>query len=88
VVQVENDLLGPAVTVSGLLPGRAILRVLSATAPCDAAVLPPDVANIDGLTLDGVKVSGMESRAGMKVLVACHNLKDTLRQLASLLGRN
>ena len=88
VVQVENDLLGPAVTVSGLLPGRAISRALSATAPCDAAVLPPDVANVDGLTLDGVKVSGIESRAGMKVLVACQNLNDTLRQLASLLGRN
>lgn len=84
---VTNSLLGPSVTVSGLLPGKAIIAALRATSRWDAAVLPPAIANADQVTLDDIPVSEIGRLAGRPVLVAGHTLRETLKVLATTLER-
>jgi putative radical SAM enzyme (TIGR03279 family) len=88
VVAVENTLLGPTVTVSGLLPGKAMIDALRRMPRCDAIVLPPDVVNADNVTLDDIHVSLIGSGLATPVVVAHSSLKQTLKQLDSLLGRS
>jgi putative radical SAM enzyme (TIGR03279 family) len=85
---VTNSLLGPSVTVSGLLPGKAIISALRGTSGWDAAILPPDVANVDHLTLDDIPISQIGRLVGRPVLVADHSLKQTIKALAATLERN
>jgi putative radical SAM enzyme (TIGR03279 family) len=58
VLPVENNLLGPSVTVAGLLSGQDIAKALkdhfshNTIEAFDAVFLPPDCINGDGLMLD------------------------------------
>lgn len=79
---VENALLGPTVTVSGLLPGRAVLDRLQQLPECDAVVLPPDVANADGLTLDDIHVCEIEADLGVPVVLADQTIAATLKKVS------
>jgi putative radical SAM enzyme (TIGR03279 family) len=85
---VTNSLFGPSVTVSGLLPGKAIISALRGPSGWDAAILPPDVANGDHLTLDDISVSQIGQLVGRPVLVADHSLRQTIKALAAMLERN
>ena len=88
VVPVVNSLFGPGVTVSGLLPGRAVLAALGGLDDCDAVVLPPDIVNADGVTLDELTPSEMARALGVPVMVAQPGLGRTLTELAGLAERN
>jgi putative radical SAM enzyme (TIGR03279 family) len=52
VLAVHNDLFGPGVTVAGLLGAKDIAAALAACGPYDLAVLPREILNDDGVTLD------------------------------------
>jgi NifB/MoaA-like Fe-S oxidoreductase len=88
VTAVENTLLGRTVTVSGLLPGKAVLDTLQRLPERDAVVLPPDMVNTDCLTLDDVHVSEMEGELGVPVVVGEQTIGATLKKVSSrLTGR-
>jgi len=52
VLAVHNDLFGSGVTVAGLLGAKDIAAALAACGPYDLAVLPREILNDDGVTLD------------------------------------
>jgi putative radical SAM enzyme (TIGR03279 family) len=85
VVPVENRLLGPPVTVSGLLAGRDMLEALEGVR-ADAVILPPNVLNAAGLTLDDLTPEDMENALGLPVVVGDYEIAPALEALASALG--
>ena len=93
VIPVENRLFGPSVTVSGLVAGRDVLKTLAAlhalkTAPgYDAVVLPPDMVNSNGVTLDDFSIRDLARRAGAPVVVAEASLMVTLEKVEATLAR-
>jgi putative radical SAM enzyme (TIGR03279 family) len=85
VTAIDNSLLGPSVTVSGLLPGRAVVKALRNLPRPDVVVLPPDMLNCDMLTLDGVPLSRMSDRLNTPVVLGDHSLRETLAAIATVL---
>jgi NifB/MoaA-like Fe-S oxidoreductase len=81
VVSVANSLFGPTVTVSGLIPGRDILEAVLRVPGADAVVLPPNVVNGDGVTLDDMTVSHMSDTLGVPVVVGDYDMKQTMKRL-------
>lgn len=81
VVAAANRLFGPMVTVSGLLSGKDMLDAISDPAGYDAVVLPPNVLNTDGVTLDDMTIKDMSDRLGLPVLAGDYDLKETLKRL-------
>ncbi len=62
---VENTLFGSSITVSGLMSGRDIVRVLS-SGPADLAVLPRNAFGFEGeRTLDEWTVGEIEQETGV-----------------------
>jgi putative radical SAM enzyme (TIGR03279 family) len=86
VVPVENNLFGPTVTVSGLLAGRDVLAALRSAPSYDVAVLPPDMVNSGGLTLDDLSVPDLAAAAGAPMVVADYDLKTTLSKVEAALA--
>jgi len=68
-IVVRNDLFGDTVTVSGLLPGRDILKALRSRDPGDLIVLPANCVNTDGLFLDDLKPESLEKRLRRKIIL-------------------
>jgi len=69
VVGVSNRLLGERVTVAGLLSGRDIVEALKGK-EADAVLVPSVVLRDgDGLFLDDMSVSHLESETGLRTLV-------------------
>ncbi|MBN2171882.1 MAG: DUF512 domain-containing protein [Candidatus Krumholzibacteriota bacterium] len=69
-VALDNPLYGAPVTVSGLLPGRAILAALQGLAgEADVAVLPPNVLNAAGRFLDDLTLAELHEASPLPVLV-------------------
>jgi putative radical SAM enzyme (TIGR03279 family) len=81
-VTVRNRLFGPSVTVSGLLSGRDILDDLSGREKTDLICLPPGIANPDGVTLDGLSITGMAGEVGLPVVVGCYDFRETLKRIS------
>jgi putative radical SAM enzyme (TIGR03279 family) len=66
---VENTLFGSSITVSGLMSGRDIVRVLGER-PADRAVLPRSAFGFEGeRTLDEWTVSDLERETGIEVVL-------------------
>src|SRR5690606_38953658 len=64
---VENTLFGSSITVSGLMSGRDIVRVLRDTS-ADLAVLPRNAFGFDGArTLDEFSVDDLEEQTGVQI---------------------
>jgi NifB/MoaA-like Fe-S oxidoreductase len=64
---VENSLFGSSITVSGLMSGRDIVRVLK-EGPADLAVLPRNAFGFEGeRTLDEWTVEEIERETGVPV---------------------
>jgi len=55
VLQVENEFLGKDVTVAGLLAGCDVKKALE-DKDYDVALLPDEMFNMDGITLDGLTI--------------------------------
>lgn len=69
-VALDNPLYGAPVTVSGLLPGKAVRDALAELAgEADVAVLPPNVLNADDRFLDDLTLDELRAAAPMPVLV-------------------
>jgi NifB/MoaA-like Fe-S oxidoreductase len=81
VIQVGNRLFGPEVTVSGLLSGEDIVNAVGDGRLYDAVVLPPNVLNADGMTLDGKCLSDLRDGVGTPVVVGDYDFKETLKRL-------
>jgi putative radical SAM enzyme (TIGR03279 family) len=80
-VVVENRLFGPSVTVSGLLSGVDVIDALAGREQADLVVLPPNLLNPEGLTLDGLSAGEIGARAGIPVAIAEYDFKATLKRI-------
>lgn len=70
-VQIENNFLGPSVTVAGLLSGADIVRALkpiSTGTDCTTILLPDILLNDDMLTIDDYNLTQLEQALGKKVV--------------------
>ncbi|MGE3912338.1 MAG: DUF512 domain-containing protein, partial [Chloroflexota bacterium] len=77
--EVQNTLFGSSITVSGLMSGQDIVRVLK-EAPCDLAILPRNAFGFDGeRTLDEWTVEMIQETSGVRVA-----LGRTAAELAAL----
>jgi NifB/MoaA-like Fe-S oxidoreductase len=61
-VVVENRFYGASVTCAGLLAGEDIARALAAAGRVDAALLPGNVVNAEGLFVDDVSLDSLAAR--------------------------
>jgi putative radical SAM enzyme (TIGR03279 family) len=82
VITVQNTLLGPTVTVAGLVPGRDMARALRAAEPADLALLPGEAFNEDGVTIDGMTVEDIAAAAGRENVAASRDIVSALTDLA------
>jgi putative radical SAM enzyme (TIGR03279 family) len=69
VVPVRNRLFGARVNVAGLLGGAEVVAELRRRLPFELGVLPPEMLNADGLTLDGWSLPEIARRIGRPVRV-------------------
>jgi NifB/MoaA-like Fe-S oxidoreductase len=69
VLPVQNRLFGAQVTVAGLLGGREVEGALRAAGPWDRVLLPAEMVNADGLTLDDVRPEQLAAGLGVVVQV-------------------
>jgi len=67
---VRNRLLGPAVTVSGLLSGGDIVRAAGRDRAAGCLVIPPNAVNHEGRFIDDMKVRDIQRELGIPVIVA------------------
>ena len=65
---VRNDFFGPQVTVSGLLTASDILGQ-HASQPRQTLILPGNMFNVDGYTLDGLDRAALAQKLGRKLLL-------------------
>lgn len=66
---VRNDFFGPLVTVSGLLTASDILGQ-HASQPRQTLILPGNMFNVDGYTLDGMDREALAQKLGRKLLLS------------------
>ncbi len=83
VVASDNSLLGPTITVAGLLSGADMVGALKRAPESDAFLLPAAAFNDDGVTLDGMDLSEIADGAGRENVVATH---DIVRSVLDLTG--
>lgn len=81
VVASDNSLLGPSVTVAGLLPGADMADALRRSPESDAFLLPGAAFNEDGVTLDGMAVREIASAAGRENVTATDDIVEALLEL-------
>ncbi|MCK5148829.1 DUF512 domain-containing protein [bacterium] len=79
-VQADNSLYGKSVTVTGLLSGEDCRDAALSAGPADLIVLPPNCINQDGLFLDNLTISDLET-----ALEAPVTLLDSFAELWDLL---
>ena len=60
-IKVENKFLGKDVTVAGLLAGQDVKNAITSE-DYDEVVLPDEMFNVDGITLDGMKIEEIVKR--------------------------
>jgi NifB/MoaA-like Fe-S oxidoreductase len=63
----ENSLFGPTVTTAGLLVSADIRRALTAAGSLDAALIPAESLNDDGVFLDDVALDTVRAAYGMPI---------------------
>jgi len=59
VIQVENEFLGKDVTVAGLLSGQDVIEAIQKE-KYDVLLLPDEMFNVEGVTLDNVKMENLK----------------------------
>jgi putative radical SAM enzyme (TIGR03279 family) len=84
VATASNRLLGPGVTVAGLLAGADMVAAIAALPPSDLTLLPRAAFNENEVTLDGRTVSEIGERAGRENVVATD---DIIEEIARALER-
>lgn len=82
---VKNDFFGPAITVSGLLTGRDIIRCLKGTRLGSRVFLPPNVLRTgEAVLLDDVTLADIEKALQIPVAVGGHSGYDLVSALFDL----
>lgn len=77
--RVENRLMGPAVTVSGLLSGADLMtQAQDAERRFRTVFIPPNALNADGITLDGLDLQTLSAKCGRPVQTP-ERLEDLLK---------
>jgi len=74
VVASDNSLLGPTITVAGLLSGADMVGALKRAPESDAYFLPAVAFNDDGVTLDGMSLSEITTGAKRENVVATNDV--------------
>ncbi len=74
VVASDNSLLGPTITVAGLLSGADMVGALKRAPESDAYFLPAVAFNDDGVTLDGMDLGEIADGAGRGNVVATNDI--------------
>ena len=59
VIQVVNEFLGKDVTVAGLLAGQDVIKAIRYE-ECDVLLIPDEMFNVDGVTLDNFKMENLK----------------------------
>jgi putative radical SAM enzyme (TIGR03279 family) len=88
VVSAGNTLLGPEVTVAGLLSGVDLAGALSDAPPSDLYLLPAAAFNIDGITLDGMTVEDIAAGSGRNNVVATDDIVAAIKDARPGLARH
>ena len=83
VVACNNTLLGPAVTVAGLLPGADMVRGLRGSPDADVFLLPGVAFNENRVTLDGMSPNEIRDRSRRHNLVVTDDIVGSVLDLAS-----
>ncbi|HYW68795.1 MAG TPA: DUF512 domain-containing protein [bacterium] len=84
VVASPNGLLGPSVTVAGLLSGADMAEALRSAPESDAYLLPGAAFNEDGVSLDGMTPPQISNAAGRDNVAAT---EDVVGSILSLIER-
>ena len=71
-VALDNGLFGPSVTSAGLLPGKTLRGSLLEHGEWDAALLPAESVNDEGLFLDDLSFEELQSSVPMPLLPSYH----------------
>jgi len=87
VIVVGNRLLGPSVTVSGLLAGRDIIHAARRAGVSGCVVIPPNAVNHDGRFIDDVRVRDISRALGVPAVVARSTFFEARVARACLKGR-
>jgi putative radical SAM enzyme (TIGR03279 family) len=64
---IENSFYGSSITVSGLLTGSDFINAVSSS-DADLFLLPPNILNPDGLTLDNMTIEEIGLKTGKRVM--------------------
>jgi len=81
VLAVENGFFGETVTTAGLLAGLDILQALQAAGPFDAALLPAEALNDDGVFVDDLPLGRLAGALPSMRLVPAFELTSALDEL-------
>lgn len=84
VVEVENRLFGPTVTVAGLLPGEDIAAAVEAAGPSrpgDLVLLPAEALNSDDLFIDSLPLEDLRARLAPARIATGYEVTEALRAL-------
>ncbi len=74
----ENSYYGPSVTCAGLLPGAAFAEAVKTASHCDLVLIPAESVNEDGIFVDDMPLSSLETLSPVPVLLSYH-FTDALR---------
>jgi putative radical SAM enzyme (TIGR03279 family) len=88
VVASDNSLLGPAITVAGLLSGADMVGALKEAPESDAYLLPAAAFNDDGVTIDGKSLSEIADGAGRENVVATDDVVGSVLDLTGQAAPN
>ena len=86
VISVPNAFFGAHITTSGLLTGRDIVQILSTHRVGEAALLPPNCVNADGVLLDDMTPEEIGSRIGVRTTVASYDLVESVCEVLETRG--
>jgi putative radical SAM enzyme (TIGR03279 family) len=81
VVAVANSMFGETVTTAGLLPGHALLEALQSAIGVEAALLPAEALNDDGVFIDDLSLDELRRRVDDIELRPGHELTAALAGL-------
>jgi putative radical SAM enzyme (TIGR03279 family) len=87
VVASGNTLLGPSVTVAGLLSGADMAEALRGATQNDVHLLPGAAFNDDGVSLDDMTPEEVAAAAGRERVVATDDLVGAIRSAVERRGR-
>ncbi|MCJ7818990.1 MAG: DUF512 domain-containing protein [Syntrophales bacterium] len=74
VVASDNSLLGPTITVAGLLSGADMIDALKRAPESNAYLLPAAAFNEDSVTIDGMSLSEIADGTGRENVVATDDI--------------